>query len=278
MDQTAGPTVPAPQAAVPRAGQAPGSFSDRVPVLAWLIAVAFVAVELAVSGRYGFMQDELYFVEASRHLAFGYVDQPPLTPLLTRVAELPGLSPTAIRIIPAPAGGAVVVAAARFAALFGVDQLGRVLATITMACTPSCSAPTTWTTPRRWTCWPGPWCCWVSPRHCCGTGRGGGSAPVVMSPKLASAGAPQRLTAAALLPAVMGTIMDHPCLLPFRRAVIGVMGRNPRVRNRTGGCGGRLGVHDPGASIRELPRVDDGPGRFTVGASGLRFHGGRGAP
>jgi len=54
MDQTAGPTVPAPQAAVPRAGQAPGSFSDRVPVLAWLIAVAFVAVELAVSGRYGF--------------------------------------------------------------------------------------------------------------------------------------------------------------------------------------------------------------------------------
>ena len=110
MDQTAGPTVPAPQAAVPRAGQAPGSFSDRVPVLAWLIAVAFVAVELAVSGRYGFMQDELYFVEASRHLAFGYVDQPPLTPLLTRVAELPGLSPTAIRIIPALAGGAVVVA------------------------------------------------------------------------------------------------------------------------------------------------------------------------
>jgi len=227
MDQTAGPTVPAPQAAVPRAGQAPGSFSDRVPVLAWLIAVAFVAVELAVSGRYGFMQDELYFVEASRHLAFGYVDQPPLTPLLTRVAELPGLSPTAIRIIPAPAGGAVVVAAARFAALFGVDQLGRVLATITMACTPSCSAPTTWTTPRRWTCWPGPWCCWVSPRHCCGTGRGGGSAPVVMSPKLASAGAPQRLTAAALLPAVMGTIMDHPCLLPFRRAVIGSHGSEP---------------------------------------------------
>jgi len=139
-------------------------------VLAWLIAAAFVVVELAVSGRYGFMQDELYFVEATRHLAFGYVDQPPLTLLLTRVAELPGLSPTAIRIIPALAGGAVVVAAARFAALFGVDQLGRVLATITMACTPSCSAPTTWTTPRRWTCWPGPWCCWVSPRHCCGTG------------------------------------------------------------------------------------------------------------
>ena len=205
MEASSWTRPPAPPSLLPRlpsrGRQAPGSFSDRVPVLAWLIAVAFVAVELAVSGRYGFMQDELYFVEASRHLAFGYVDQPPLTPLLTRVAELPGLSPTAIRIIPALAGGAVVVA-----------------------------------------------------------------------------GVPRRLTAAALLPAVMGTIMDHPCLLPFRRAVIGVMGRNPRVRNRTGGCGGRLGVHDPGASIRDLPRVDDCPGRFTVGASGLRFHGGRGAP
>ena len=153
MGQAADPAVPAPQAAVPAvslAGQGPGSCSDRVPALAWLIAAAFVAVELAVSGRYGFMQDELYFVEASRHLAFGYVDQPPLTPLLTRVAELPGLSPTAIRIIPALAGGAVVVA-----------------------------------------------------------------------------GVPRRLTAAALLPAVMGTIMDHPCLLPFRQAVIGGHGSEP---------------------------------------------------
>ena len=83
MDQTVGPTVPTPQAGIPQAGQAAGSSSDRVPALAWLIAVAFVAVELAVSGRYGFTQDELYFVEASRHLALGYVDQPPLAPLLT---------------------------------------------------------------------------------------------------------------------------------------------------------------------------------------------------
>jgi len=136
MDETVDPAAPAPRAAASLAGQAPGSFSDRVPAPAWVIAAAFVAVELAVSGRYGFMQDELYFVEASRHLAFGYVDQPPLTPLLTRVAELPGLSPTAIRVIPALAGGAVVVAAARFAALFGAGRLGRVLAALAMACTP----------------------------------------------------------------------------------------------------------------------------------------------
>lgn len=111
--------------------------ADRVPLAAWLIAAALVAGELAVSGRYGFMQDELYFIEAGRHLAFGYVDQPPLAPLLTRaVTGVLGVSPTAVRIIPALAGGAVVVIAARCAALFGAGRLGRVLAALSTACAP----------------------------------------------------------------------------------------------------------------------------------------------
>jgi Dolichyl-phosphate-mannose-protein mannosyltransferase len=139
MNQPRGSAALIPQAAVPVAAPdppTPASPSDRVPALAWLIAAVFVAVELAVSGRYGFMQDELYFIKAGRHLAFGYVDQPPLTPLLTRISQLPGLSPTAIRVIPALAGGAVVVAAARFAALFGAGRLGRVLAALAAACAP----------------------------------------------------------------------------------------------------------------------------------------------
>ena len=60
---------------------------DRVPWAVWVIAAVFIAVELAVSGRYGFLQDELYFIVAGHHLAFGYVDQPPLAPLLTRAVE-----------------------------------------------------------------------------------------------------------------------------------------------------------------------------------------------
>ncbi len=123
--------------AVTTASRPAESRTDRVPPLVWVIAAAFVAVELAVSSRYGFMQDELYFVEAGHHLALGYVDQPPLTPLVDRAADLVlGVSPAAIRIIPALAGGAVVVLAARFAALFGAGRLGRVLAALVMACTP----------------------------------------------------------------------------------------------------------------------------------------------
>ena len=84
---------------------APASAGDRVPRLAWLIAAVLVVVELAVSDRYGFQQDELYFLVASHHLAFGYVDQPPLAVLLARTTDIFGTNPTAIRILPALAGG-----------------------------------------------------------------------------------------------------------------------------------------------------------------------------
>jgi hypothetical protein len=102
----------------------------------WLIAAIFVAVELAVSARYGFQQDELYFLVASHHLAFGYVDQPPLAVLLARTTDLFGMNPTAIRIPPALAGGAIVVIAARLAALFGAGRGGRMLAALATASAP----------------------------------------------------------------------------------------------------------------------------------------------
>jgi Dolichyl-phosphate-mannose-protein mannosyltransferase len=115
---------------------APVARRDRVPALVWVIAAAFVAAELALSSRYGFLQDELYFIEAGRHLAFGYVDQPPIAPLLTRITGVLGVSPTAIRIAPALAGAAVVVIAAKFAELFGAGRFGRVLAALVTACAP----------------------------------------------------------------------------------------------------------------------------------------------
>ena len=114
----------------------PASHRDGVPTIVWLIAAVFAALELAVSDRYGFQQDELYFLVASHHLAFGYVDQPPLAVLLARTTDIFGTSPTAIRILPALAGGAITVIAARLAALFGAGRGGRVLAALATACAP----------------------------------------------------------------------------------------------------------------------------------------------
>ncbi len=44
-------------------------------------------VHLALVNRYGYHGDELYFVECGRHLAFGYVDHPPLIPWIARLAD-----------------------------------------------------------------------------------------------------------------------------------------------------------------------------------------------
>jgi hypothetical protein len=103
----------------------------------WWVAGGLVALELAVSARYGFHRDELYFIVAGRHAAFGYVDQPPLAPLVARLATSAfGTDPTAVRIVPALAGGAVVVGAGLTARTLGGGRFAQVLAAVATACAP----------------------------------------------------------------------------------------------------------------------------------------------
>lgn len=92
-----------------------------LPGAVWAFAGGVILLLLAVSARYGFHRDELYFVVAGRRLAWGYVDQPPLTPAVAKIADLlPGaVSPTALRLVPAVSAGLVVVLAAVLARRFG---------------------------------------------------------------------------------------------------------------------------------------------------------------
>jgi predicted membrane-bound mannosyltransferase len=68
-----------------------------------------VLVHLVVVGRYGYHGDELYFLECGRHLAFGYVDHPPLIPWIARLADALGGSIVVLRL-PAIAAGAGTMA------------------------------------------------------------------------------------------------------------------------------------------------------------------------
>src|SRR5689334_21867396 len=99
-----------------------------------VIAAAAFAAEMAVSARYGYVRDELYFLSAGRHLAFGYVDQPPLTPLLARAAaELGGNTLVGLRLVPALGLAALVVMTAVMSRMLGAGRTGQLLAALAAA-------------------------------------------------------------------------------------------------------------------------------------------------
>jgi 4-amino-4-deoxy-L-arabinose transferase-like glycosyltransferase len=96
----------------------PATGLARRPLLALAGAVAVLLV--ATSSRYGYHRDELYFLVAGRHLDWGYPDQPPLTPLITRlVSEIAPGSLVVLRIPSALAAAATVLVAGLIAHEFG---------------------------------------------------------------------------------------------------------------------------------------------------------------
>ncbi len=72
-----------------------------------------LVVHLAGNPHYGFFRDELYFIICGFHPAFGYVDQPPVVPLLAAGSQLFGHSLFLLRALPAifAAAGAYVTCA-----------------------------------------------------------------------------------------------------------------------------------------------------------------------
>ena len=109
--------------------------SSSKPIAAGVsgIALAIAAWKLVVylyAGRhYGYFVDELYYLACSRHLDWGYVDQPPLIALLTGVVRLVlGQSLPAIRLLPTLAGVAEVLLTALIARELGGKRFAQALA------------------------------------------------------------------------------------------------------------------------------------------------------
>ena len=106
----------------------------------WVIGVGGIvfAVLMALSGRYGFHRDELYFLECARHLQASYVDQPILAPLLAWVSlKLFGVSLAGLRVWPALAAWATVVVAGLTAREFGGGRRAQLLAAVATATMPA---------------------------------------------------------------------------------------------------------------------------------------------
>src|ERR1700694_1985368 len=83
-------------------------------------AAGIIALHLATSGTLGFHTDELYYLACGRHPAFGYVDFPPILPLLARLETgLLGVSPWTLRVLPSLLGGFLVALSAAFVRRLG---------------------------------------------------------------------------------------------------------------------------------------------------------------
>ncbi|GLY05569.1 glycosyltransferase family 39 protein [Actinoplanes sp. NBRC 101535] len=91
----------------------------RRPIVWWpvgLIAAAATLLLLTTAHRYDYHRDELYFRMLARDPQWGYLDQPPFTPMLARLGiEAFGDTDWAIRVPPAILLGLVAVLAAAVA-------------------------------------------------------------------------------------------------------------------------------------------------------------------
>lgn len=109
--------------------------ADRVAAgLPALLGLAVAAVLVAVGERYGYHRDEFYYLASGLHPALGYVDNPPLTPLIARAEyALFGDSPMALRLGPALAAGLTVLVTGSIARELGGGRGARALAAACVA-------------------------------------------------------------------------------------------------------------------------------------------------
>jgi 4-amino-4-deoxy-L-arabinose transferase-like glycosyltransferase len=119
---------------------ADAALTDAGPLDRRVIAVGGIvfAVLMALSTRYGFQRDEVYFLECARHLQASYVDQPVLAPLLARVSlTLFGVSLPGLRLWPALAAWATVLVSGLTARELGGGRRAQLLAAVATATMPA---------------------------------------------------------------------------------------------------------------------------------------------
>ena len=101
------------------------------------IALAQLFVQMLFHGNYGYFRDELYYIACSKHLAFGYVDQPPLSlVVLAGVRWVLGDSLHAIRFLPALAISATAILAALMTIRLGGGRFASALSALCVVAAP----------------------------------------------------------------------------------------------------------------------------------------------
>jgi hypothetical protein len=111
--------------------------SGRAIVL--YVALANLALHLYATAThgYGYFRDELYYIACSRHLDWGYVDQPPLIALVTKVTILLfGDSLLVLRLVPALAISGLILLTGSLAKELGGGRFAQALAALALLLAP----------------------------------------------------------------------------------------------------------------------------------------------
>jgi 4-amino-4-deoxy-L-arabinose transferase-like glycosyltransferase len=106
-------------------------------LIIWLVALAKLLFHIYFNNRYGYFRDEFDYISCGDHLAWGYVDQPPLIPFLIHINRaVLGNSLRSIRFIPALASSLLVVQTALIAREFGGRRFALLLSAIAIVIAP----------------------------------------------------------------------------------------------------------------------------------------------
>ena len=102
-----------------------------------VVAIALLIFHCVFNNRYGYFRDEFNYMASGDHLAWGYVDQPPLLPFLVRISRsILGDSLRSIRFVPALAISALVVLTGFIAREFGGCRFALLLSAIAIVIAP----------------------------------------------------------------------------------------------------------------------------------------------
>lgn len=96
-----------------------------------ILALLGLVLHLYANGGYGIFRDELYFIVCGEHPAWGYVDQPPLIPLIA--ALMHHLFPTSLvmlRLLAALGHAATIALAAETARVLGGGRWAQAVAAL----------------------------------------------------------------------------------------------------------------------------------------------------
>ena len=104
------------------------SFLAGGMLIVLFLAFANFLLHLYFNNQYGYFRDEFDYMACGDHLAWGYVDHPPLVPFLIKLSRLLlGDSLRSIRIIPALATSAAAILTAMIARELGGRRFAVVL-------------------------------------------------------------------------------------------------------------------------------------------------------